>query len=84
MIKIMSIKRDAARLVPESHYATPEDLLAELGMTAGEKRAALERWLVLLRGRLESASEGMIGPEGTNSEDADLLRRVNLAIARLS
>jgi hypothetical protein len=80
--EIQRINREAAKNDPESQFDSPEELAKEVGLTRGEKIAALERWAYLVDRRLQSGDEGM-PTYGTEPRDAELLRRIKLTMAEL-
>ena len=80
MPEIMRIAPEKAKLEPESQFRGPEELMLSQGLTAGEKKAALERWSALVNHRMQSVSEGMAAPAEDASNDAELLRRIELAL----
>lgn len=79
MGEIMKLDSDKARMDPESVFANPRALIDEVGLTAGQKIAALERWETTVTLRLNAVSEGMAAPPGENSSDAELLKEIGLA-----
>lgn len=76
--KIQDLNRDAAKLDPESQFDGPQALLDEVGLTRGEKLAALKRWAAQVDRRLAAGNEGM-PTRGTEPRDAELLRQIELA-----
>jgi len=76
--KIQDLNRYAAKLDPESQFDDPQALLDEVGLTRGEKLAALGRWAAQVDRRLASGDEGM-PTRGTEPRDAELLRQIELA-----
>jgi hypothetical protein len=56
-----------ARFEPEAVFAHPDELVAEVLLTCGQKIAALRRWRRVLEDRIQAAAEGMLPP---NPEDA--------------
>jgi len=83
MSTIMHINTEAARLNPESVFTRPADIVPELGLTYGQKRAALRRWADSIKARLAATSEGMRTPPGLSSEDVAMLNEIVEADARL-
>lgn len=67
---------------PESRYGTPQVLLAARDLTETQKAAALHRWRFTVERRLASGQEGM-PTYGTEANDAELARDIELAIKRL-
>jgi hypothetical protein len=80
--EIMHLNHDRATNNPEPEFDTPQSLVEEVGLTRGEKIAALERWGFLVDRRLASGNEGM-PTYGTESRHAELLREIELQIASL-
>ncbi len=79
---IQKLDRYAAKFEPESQFDSPTDLSNEIGLTRGEKIAALKRWAHLVERRLASGSEGM-PTHGTEPRDAELLREIELTRLKL-
>lgn len=79
---ISHLNHDRAIDDPESQFESPRALIEEVGLTRGEKLAALKRWAFLVDRRLASGNEGM-PTYGTEPRDAELLRDVELALAEL-
>jgi hypothetical protein len=52
MSTILRIDVEQARLHPEQVYARPADIIGEIGLTRGQKIAALERWEGRVHARL--------------------------------
>jgi hypothetical protein len=71
---ISHINTQQARFDPESQFENPEQILVEVGLTAGQKLAALQRWANGVEQRLAASGEGMPEPDG--HPDAELLRRI--------
>jgi len=63
---------------PEAEFDGPEQLLDEVGLTAGQKLATLARWAQSIESRLDASAEGM-PPSGRENDDAELLRRIRKA-----
>ena len=59
---IMRINVDKARLDPATVFARPMDIVAEPGLTRGQKLATLKRWSDSLHDQLAATSEGMQTP----------------------
>ena len=68
---------DEARYNPESEFEHPRDLANAVGLTRGEKLAALDRWEFQVERRLAAASEGM-PTWGRASADLKLLEDIRL------
>lgn len=70
----------AATWDPEARFASPDELMSDNVLSWEEKLAALKHWRFTVDQRLSAGDEGM-PPAGTEARDADLLRRLDLAIA---
>ncbi len=62
---------------PASRFGSPEALLADAGLSNGEKRRLLERW------RFEAEALETATDEGMSGGESNLLTRVNRALAAL-
>ncbi|MEZ5773342.1 MAG: hypothetical protein R3D33_01140 [Hyphomicrobiaceae bacterium] len=83
MATIVHLNTEQARFNPESVFARPEDVVAEPGLTLGQKIATLKRWARDVQERLKSGSEGM----PTNrlaTPDAALLQAIMAALDSLA
>ncbi len=76
--KPTAIDMDRALLNPGSVFATPEDLLHHDGLSKEQKIEILRRWEYDASENCVAVEEGMPGGEG------DLLRRILLALGRLT
>ncbi|KAB2849166.1 MAG: hypothetical protein F9K44_08760 [Hyphomicrobiaceae bacterium] len=77
MAELLSINTKRALDDPEAEFDTPAAIVSTLGLTRGQKIAALDKWRFIVQRRLDSSSEGMAGRvEGMQSGDAELLRRI--------
>ncbi|MGE0056115.1 MAG: hypothetical protein AB7S74_18115 [Hyphomicrobium sp.] len=76
--KLTDINRERALYDPETEFKSPGDLAREIGLTRGEKLAALRRWSFNVDRRLASGYEGM-PTNGTEPADAELLRNIEMA-----
>ncbi len=79
MPEVMRINTENAKLNPEGQFGGPQELAETIGLTTGEKIAALDRWATSVELRLNATSEGMEAPKGETSHDAELLRQIHLA-----
>jgi len=77
MEEVMRLDRKIARFEPEARFESPQQLAEEVGLTRGEKLAALKRWSDLVDRRLASGNEGM-PTRGTEADDAELLRQIEI------
>ncbi len=75
MSVISKINQADAKLDPERAFDTPDDVLANAGMTRAQKLAAISAWRFVLEERLKATSEGMPA-EGTTDHDVRLLEKV--------
>ena len=82
MSTISHLNRERALSNPEAEFANPEALLAEVGLTRGEKIGALRRWADLVERRLAAGNEGM-PVNDTEERDAELKRVIGIAKERL-
>lgn len=71
---IMHIDTSKATSDPEAVFGHPAELAHHIGLTRGQKIAALERWVLALKERLEHPA---------NQEAAELLPEVEHTIAEL-
>lgn len=69
---------------PGRTFGTPELLEASTELTAEQKHAVLLQWKDQLHQLLVAAEENMPGPETASGANADCLRRVVDALARLA
>jgi len=72
---ISHLNTHEARFNPEAVFAEPEALEAEVGLTAGQKLAALERWSLDVEARLVVEA---------GDADAALLGRLKACMARIA
>ncbi|MBS0242901.1 MAG: hypothetical protein JSS20_12045 [Proteobacteria bacterium] len=83
MTEIVSINRQRALQDPETEFHHPSALTECIGLTRGEKIAALERWRFLVGRRVASAGEGMIEHRNDQlSADAELLSELGRELER--
>lgn len=75
--KLTDLNRERALYDPESEFDSPRAIASEVGLTRGEKLAALQRWSYSVDRRLASGYEGM-PTNGTEARDAELLRDIEL------
>jgi len=75
MSVISKINQADAKLDPERAFDDPRDVLANAGMTRGQKLAAISAWRFVIEERLKATSEGMPA-EGTTDHDVRLLETV--------
>lgn len=80
--EILSINTQAARFDPSSEFEAPAALVESVGLTRGQKIAALERWAIQIKDRLAATSEGM-ATQMASAHDTAELDEVNAAIANL-
>ena len=83
MSTIMNLNTDKARLEPDAVFAHPDELVAQEGLTRGQKIAALERWELTLQDRLRATDEGMAPPAGQTADEAVLIEAVAGALKAL-
>jgi hypothetical protein len=80
---IMRINVDKARFDPAAVFPRPMDIVAEPGLTRGQKLATLKRWSECLHDQLPAASEGMQTPLRQSVELTSTLDEIALAQSRL-
>ncbi len=80
---IMRINVDKARFDPATVFLRPMDIVAEPGLTRGQKLATLKRWSDSLHAQLAAASEGMQTPCRMSVEVISTLDEIARAQARL-
>ncbi len=83
MSTIMNLNTDKARLEPDTVFAHPDELVAQEGLTRGQKIAALERWELTLQDRLRATDEGMAPPAGQTADEAELIEAIAGALKAL-
>ena len=83
MSEISNISVERSRLEPETVFKHPRDLVAEMGLTRGQKIATLARWRQHLVDKLRATDEGMLPPPGGTSADATKLSEVEKAEVQL-
>ena len=60
---------------PEAVFGSPHEVETHVGLTRGQKIAAVERWIFNVQARLDAVSEGMTSrPDGADAIDCELLR----------
>ena len=77
------IDLEKGKLDPEGQFGSPEELAKASGLTVDEKIAALDCWATGVELRLTATSEGMEAPSGVTSDDAELLRQIQLTRQKL-
>jgi len=82
MAEISRINMDAARFDPEKEFGTPDKLAEAIGMTRGQKIAALDRWSKQVLDRLGATSEGM-PTHRTSGRDMQLIDEIQAVLAGL-
>lgn len=84
MAEIMQINSTQAISDPESVFGCPSEIADHVGLTRGQKIAALERWIFCVRARLDAVSEGMASrPDGAYSDDSQLARDIDRTLGLL-
>jgi hypothetical protein len=69
---------------PQSHYATPDELTEDSGLSLDDKIKALKIWEQDARQMLTASGEGMPGSEeGINPNDRSMLGQVERARDKL-
>lgn len=82
MSTISRLKSQEARLNPETQFENPAQLVSEIGLTRGQKLAALRRWEQKIAHELAAASEGMPSTD-EDATKAALLSEIGRAILEL-
>lgn len=80
MTTIVHINQERARFSPAEVYASPIDIVHEIGLTRGQKRATLARWRKDLCDRIRATGEGMTPPDDEAHDDARLVRQIDDAM----
>ena len=80
---ILHMDIEKARLEPESVFARPLDIVTVVGLTRGQKIAALGRWNLTLQDRLRATNEGMAPPAGQTAAEAATIEEIAKALALL-
>ncbi len=84
MAEIMHINSTQAVSDPETAFEHPHDIAEHIGLTRGQKIAALERWNFNVRARLDAVSEGMTTrPDGSYDSDSQLARELERTLELL-
>ena len=84
MSEIMRLSTQEARTDPEATFTSPTEMVEHIGLTRGEKIAALKRWASTVRQRLDAVNEGMEPGAGeAYVEDCVLFRKIKQALESL-
>lgn len=83
MTTIMQLDTKKACEQPETVFRTPADVVAEIGLTRGQKVVALKRWAQLLDDRLRASNEGMTPPAGQGAREAATIEAIGKALVEL-
>ena len=78
MSELLHIDPIAARFDPAGTYREPDDLAGDIGLTRGQKLAALSRWAEAIQERFSATSEGMPA-NGHTSVDLEMLEKIEVA-----
>ena len=79
-MRTLQLDSEKARMDAETVFRDPLNIVAEPGLTRGQKIAALERWKQTLQDRLKATGEGMAPPAGQSAEEADALAQISKAL----
>lgn len=79
MTVIMNLNTAKARLEPETVFSGPLDIVAEKGLTRGQKIATLDRWNETLQHPITATREGMMPPAGQTAEKAATIEEISKA-----
>ena len=83
MTEIININTEKSRFEPDAVYEKPDDVVKELGLTRGQKIAALERWELALHDRIRATGEGMAPEAGQTADEAATVIEIAQALAML-
>ena len=78
----LPINRETAKLIPESAFTTPHDIVTDDRLTLGEKLGTLRRWANQIEAQLAATNEGM-PTNGTSTPDLRLLEDITGSIDEL-
>jgi hypothetical protein len=84
MGEIVNLNVEKARMEPDVVFARPLDIVAEPGLTRGQKIATLKRWHQTLSDRMRATSEGMAPPPGQTSQEAATVEEIAKALEFLA
>ena len=79
MTEIMKLNTEKARFDPEAVFTRPLNIVAETGLTLGQKIATLDRWKEALQDRLTATGEGMAPPAGQTAQEAATIQEISEA-----
>ncbi len=80
MGEVVNLNVEKARLEPDAVFARPLDIVAEPGLTRGQKIATLKRWNQTLLDRMRATSEGMAPPPGQTAQEAATVEEIAKAL----
>jgi hypothetical protein len=81
MSEISKVNVQLATTDPESAFKHPDELVECVGLTRGQKLAALEKWAFSVRSRVDAVSEGMLNHSGgAYTHDVEMLREIEKRI----
>ena len=80
MTTILNLNTKQAREAPDTVFARPLDVVSQLGLTRGQKIAALERWRETLEDQLRATDEGMVPPAGQTAREAATVEEIGTAL----
>jgi hypothetical protein len=80
MAELVNLNVEKARLEPDAVFARPLDIVAEGGLTRGQKIASLKRWKQALQDRMRATSEGMAPPPGQTAKEAATVEEIGKAL----
>jgi hypothetical protein len=84
MSEIMHLDIEKARLEPDAVFARPADLVQAVGLTRGQKIAALRRWELLMHDKMRATDEGMEAPTGRPTTEATTIQAIGEALESIA
>ena len=83
MTTLLQLNMEKARLEPDSEFTRPHDIVESVGLTRGQKIAALQRWEQTLLDRMKATGEGMAPPAGQTATEAATVEEIAGALRLL-
>lgn len=82
MAEIARLQRDDAKHDPRQFFDSPDDIVAEMMLTRGEKLATLDRWRTMILQEMAAAAEGMRthGFTGSHVRELDEIEKARTAL----
>ena len=63
MTVTMNLNTEQARMLPQTVFSSPLDIVTQEGLTRGQKIATLERWKQTLLDSISATGEGMMAAQ---------------------